>query len=981
MNELEKNLEQYRTAKIIAESDFSQIDPSDFDEVGVDPDENYYGNIMGVSVPVDAPPGGISRDIGRGLAKGALSAGDNLNKTLPLLGLPVDLINEYVLKPIGLDTENPVLGSKMIEDGVNYILELGQDLVPKKANVATQKFVAEEPSNKLIQGIFDVVTEFGLNAVTPALYLRAFTVMTPIARGLAWGGISDFINSQPNEQTAIAQLTNLLSSADENTRSAISDAVLKVFEKQESDPEVVSKARAALEGMVLGGAIEKGAEQLVKVYKYIKGGKARQDIVKAGQAADERIAQRDPRATLTSGFDPTQPTDAVLSAAGRIARDEDDAIDIATTEATNQATGLTEFIKNNPDGFTIDLNGFETVPIGFAVAPLKRTEIILDSADLTAENVYDLIKNVKTLTNLSGQKAYAGGWLNSNDGKYYLDASFVFDNEPDALYTAAAGRQISVYNLGTFDEINTVEGFKKLRKSRAFDVGRFNERRAASAELDQRAEQAGVQDPVSRERARASQDPLDMAPPGARAHKVPHQLLIKGTGEKPQYKVTQAFTAANKTANFSAIDQAKSAHPDALSSKENWVRFQQSTFGGDLLPVPPMQAIRYAQSAENMAAKLRQLTPEMKAGVDEGFKNVSVLRDLYASGQAQPKMTADLFLWGILSRGAGPVQQESAYIDIIQDATPLIQKAVNGTFSDADLKTWVTQISKSLPEGSPGKQVTMNVNAAGKLLMELSKTPEGSDKNVLGILHDMLSDQTKSATEIRREFMALTDRAGIDNKVVSFILLVGGRDDVLVMDRIQARHLYDDGRFEGNNIYDGFLKAGTTAREGLQGFMRGPRGLLVTEALEDGLRKNVQEAYRAIGREGDASLGRFHWETWVIDGEQVVDHETLKAVASGSPVGVGVREGKAGTFSSGMKYMRTDSGTVVEYPLSDGSNVYFTPTQMKEFEKFVKNPNNDIVPRGFKVTERTDVRWYERPEVDRDKLDAEARKRGKKTIE
>ena len=319
MNELEKNLEQYRTAKIIAESDFSQIDPSDFDEVGVDPDENYYGNIMGVSVPVDAPPGGISRDIGRGLAKGALSAGDNLNKTLPLLGLPVDLINEYVLKPIGLDTENPVLGSKMIEDGVNYILELGQDLVPKEANVATQKFVAEEPSNKLIQGIFDVVTEFGLQAVTPALYLRAFTVMTPFARGLAWGGISDFINSQPNEQTAIAQLTNLLSSADENTRSAISDAVLKVFEKRESDPEVVSKARAALEGMVLGGAIEKGAEQLVKVYKYIKGGKARQDIVKAGQAADERIA--DVRTGNVLSANPVgMASDMAVSAAGRLAR-------------------------------------------------------------------------------------------------------------------------------------------------------------------------------------------------------------------------------------------------------------------------------------------------------------------------------------------------------------------------------------------------------------------------------------------------------------------------------------------------------------------------------------------------------------------------------------------------------------------------------------------------------------------------------------
>jgi len=454
---------------------------------------------------------------------------------------------------------------------------------------------------------------------------------------------------------------------------------------------------------------------------------------------------------------------------------------------------------------------------------------------------------------------------------------------------------------------------------------------------------------------------------------VPHQLLTIGTGDPPKYKVTQAFTAGNKPANFLAIDEAKAAHPQALTSLEKWNSFQQDTFGGDLLPVPPVTAIRYAQSPQNMADKLNQLSPEMKAGVDEGFANVSILRDMYKSGEADPETTANLFVWGILSRGAGPVQQESAYIDIISDAGDLIRKAVDGTFNDADLAQWQNVMRNKLPTGSPGKQVTMNVNAAGKLLRELAKKPEGSDETVLQILHGMMSDTNMSAGEIRRKFMELTEGAGIDNKVVSFILLVGGRDDVLVMDRIQSRHLWDDGRFKGANIYDGFGKEGTTIKEGLQGVMRGPRGMLLTEALEDGLRKNVSEAYRIIGREQDASLGRFHWESWVIDGEQVVDHETLKAVATKNPVGVGVREGKPGTFSSGMRYMRGETGTVVEYPLSDGVNVYLTPARMKEFERYIKNPKHGIVPRGFKVTERTDVRWYERPEIDRNKLDAAAR--------
>lgn len=530
----------------------------------------------------------------------------------------------------------------------------------------------------------------------------------------------------------------------------------------------------------------------------------------------------------------------------------------------------------------------------------------------------------------------------------------LFQRTPDTDETVSSfGRLLG---LGMAGDVTVAGGQKLAQAVMSFGRGRVGSPSTLAA--------GGVTDTTT--------TPITMAPEGARAHRVPHNLLIEGSGEKPKFNVTQQFTATNKAANFAAIDEAKATYPDALTSVDNWTRFEQDTLGGDLLPVPPMEAIKYAQSSQAMADKLSQLSPEMKAGVDEGFKNVSVLRDMYSAGEADAEITANLFVWGILSRGAGPVQQESAYIDIIADASEFIEKTVSGNFKEADLSKWLEVMRTKLPEGSPGKQVTMNVNAAGKLLMELAKKPEGSNQTVLETLHNMMKDPDMSAGQIRRKFMELTEGAGIDNKVVSFILLVAGRDDVLVMDRIQSRHLWDDGRYEGANIYDGFKKEGTTIKEGLQGLMRGPRGLLLTEALEDGLRTNVQEAYRLVGRDGDASLGRFHWETWVIDGEQVVDHETLKAVASKNPVGVGVSEGKPGTFSSNMRYMRTKDGTIVEYPGSDGTMAYMTPQRFKEFEKHVKNAKNGIVPKGFKVTERTDVRWYERPEVDRQKLDAAA---------
>lgn len=464
------------------------------------------------------------------------------------------------------------------------------------------------------------------------------------------------------------------------------------------------------------------------------------------------------------------------------------------------------------------------------------------------------------------------------------------------------------------------------------------------------------------------------APEGTRANKLPHQLLVENTNtENVLYPVTQSFIPTNKTKNFENIDLALENNPNALKSTENWLKFQNETMGGKFLPAPPFQAIKYANDPNAMADKLKKLTPEMKKGVDEGFGFVKEIRNLYDQPTTDPKITADLFVWGILSRGAGPVQQESAFIDIIDGASDLVNKAVNGQFTKEDQVTWEQTIKKLLPEGSPGKQVTQNVNATGKLLFELGKKVDGSDKSVLQTLHDMIKDKNVPAKQIRREFLNLTEGAGIDNKVVSFILLVAGRDDVLVMDRIQGRHIWDDGTFEGKNIYDGFSKEGTTVKEGLIGIFTGPRGLLLTEALEDGLRANIEETYNILGRPDDASLGRWHWENWVIEGEQVVSHSTLEGIAKQNVVGTSVVEGKPGTFSSGARYIKLEEGTFYEYPLSDGSTVFMTPSRQKEFESFIKNPKNGIVPKGFKVTEEKDIPWYEREGINREKLDQTAR--------
>jgi hypothetical protein len=470
---------------------------------------------------------------------------------------------------------------------------------------------------------------------------------------------------------------------------------------------------------------------------------------------------------------------------------------------------------------------------------------------------------------------------------------------------------------------------------------------------------------------------LPFAPDGSRAHKLPHQLLIEGSGRPETIQITQKYNRGNAERNNSSIEQILEQHPNATDSVENWMDAMQDAFGGEYIPAPPLVAIQYSSSPEAMAEKLKELTPELRKGVDEGFKHVKDLQNIYSSGNATPRMTLDLFIWGILSRGAGPVQQESAYIDIIDQAHPLLEKAAREPLTEDDLDRWMIEVSTSIPEGSPGKQVTNNVNAAAKLVSAMSQMVPNTNRTTLDLVHEQMTDQNVSASEIRETFLTNTEGSGIDNKVLSFILLVAGKDDVLVMDRIQGRHLWDDGRYGGANIYDGIGPNG----EGLNGIFRGPRGILVTRMLENGMRKNVDKAYELVGRPKDASLGRFHWETWVIEGEQVVNHGSLKAIIDRTPVGTRVTEGKTDTFSSGMTYMRGLNSTVVEYPLSQGDVVYMTPQTFKNFTKEMsndakkKNSKTGIFKQGnFKVSERADIPWYERvDEIDRGSVDKLAR--------
>ena len=200
---------------------------------------------------------------------------------------------------------------------------------------------------------------------------------------------------------------------------------------------------------------------------------------------------------------------------------------------------------------------------------------------------------------------------------------------------------------------------------------------------------------------------------------LPPELLVEGTGQKAETPVVQSFTKKQRCSDRQH-DATIAKHPDALTSEQSWKATEAEAFGGDYLPAPPSQAVKYNNDPALLAAKLDKLTPELKASVDEGFGYVNQIRNMYNSQMATPEMTGRLFMWGILSRGAGPVQQEAAFIDLLDKAQPFIAKSARGEFTEADLSAW-DEMVKGSSRGSPAKQVTMNANAAGKLLY-LSQT-------------------------------------------------------------------------------------------------------------------------------------------------------------------------------------------------------------------------------------------------------------------
>ena len=469
-------------------------------------------------------------------------------------------------------------------------------------------------------------------------------------------------------------------------------------------------------------------------------------------------------------------------------------------------------------------------------------------------------------------------------------------------------------------------------------------------------------------------------------------MYVVDSGVQPESKgfILAGTTNKNASAQIEGISPLLEKYSDMALNPDQWATGMAEATGNANVVAPPYRFMKEILPGGDYEVILKNMTPGQVAERKQGIAAGKEFFDAFVNGQMKVEDTGKLFMWGMLSRGVNPYTHEGLFIDAFRGIEPWIKMAAEGKFTkevaEGPYKEWAAS-SAQKGSGQPGAGAMHNLNAFGEDFLLKMGTTGADGITPLQKLHDLMCDPNLSGRDIRRAFAETGEGVGIDNKVVSFILLATGRDDVMVIDRIQLKNLWDDGRFEDFNIWDGIsvpvvktadgnttrfppteegraqAKAFKEANPGsessnaavtgssLAEATYGAKGILVYEAIEDALMKNVQALYDRIGM-GDEIItpGIFHWDTWVARSNQEASHGSLPAIlrqAQGveDPLaGIYSKQGDYQTYAYGAKYFRGPEGPYFTMPLSTGDELRLSVQEMQRLQGELADYTKGAVP-------------------------------------
>ena len=144
-------------------------------------------------------------------------------------------------------------------------------------------------------------------------------------------------------------------------------------------------------------------------------------------------------------------------------------------ETQQRAQALFKYTQTHPYGFTLDSRTFLSPSTGYAVAPFKDAQVVIDWSQASIDHMIQLIISIDKIAPLIKSPVYAGGWLNENENQYYLDVSLVVNFLDQALYLAQAGNQVAIYDLSHMKSIKTQEGIQELKAQRHYNTTQLKE--------------------------------------------------------------------------------------------------------------------------------------------------------------------------------------------------------------------------------------------------------------------------------------------------------------------------------------------------------------------------------------------------------------------------------------------------------------------------------------------------------------------------
>ena len=433
------------------------------------------------------------------------------------------------------------------------------------------------------------------------------------------------------------------------------------------------------------------------------------------------------------------------------------------------------------------------------------------------------------------------------------------------------------------------------------------------------------------------------------------------------------------------LDAIHKAIPQPLASDKNWRTFVRAILGPksatDDVLMAPERAMKYSKGIgiDHITGDLLK-HPEYVAARSSGLSTGAEFLKKLRSGELGREDLASLFTWGLLSRGVGAYPQEGGFLALHRlGLHDKIKDIFDGKISAEEVNEW----AKNAMDGTAGASTSHNALKVGDQLAALATDVNGR-KAIDVLLDAWKSDMT--GPELRREIHKIftDDRPSIqiDNKVLSFIALVSGRPDVMVLDRVQFRHLWGGEKMDkvfaklskdilkakevtlqkfgkdspegklasgldenATNAYDALpviqpdgtfkfaMKKGKLdiARSGIAPVGNGLHGLAIYEAIEKAIGDQIKHAYEKAGIEYPG-IGAFHWDSWLVESQQAIKHPTVSLIAkTDTSPSLGVAEGKFNTARYGVVY-RYDGKYMRELLTRPGEYAIFEPDQINAID-------------------------------------------------